>query len=166
MNIWIHYRLPCLRGGALDPTYPATYPAYIYIYIYISFFACFCHLYAGPIRGTSARQNGDFSFSYSLLLLPLPSLTPSPTPGPTPSSPTLILIHCYSYFYSYFSYSFSYQYSVSSLKPGGVRRDTLRPRASECSSGYTQGIRGTWFDGSWRCSSVSPLLRTRLWRCL
>ena len=64
----------------------------LYIYIYIAFFACFCHLYVGPIRGTSARQNGDFSFSYSLLLLPPPSLTPSPTPGPTPSSPTLILI--------------------------------------------------------------------------
>ena len=64
----------------------------IYIYIYIAFLACFCHLYVGPIRGTSARQNGDFSFSYSLLLLPPPSLTPSPTPGPTPSSPTLIPI--------------------------------------------------------------------------
>ena len=46
----------------------------------------------GPIRGTSARQNGYFSFSYSLLLLPPPSLTSGPTPGPTPNSPTLILI--------------------------------------------------------------------------
>ena len=88
LYIWIQYRLPCLQTVSLDPTYPATYPACIYI----AFFACFCHLYVGPIRGTSARQNGDFSFSYSLLLLPPPSLTPSPTPGPTPSSPTLILI--------------------------------------------------------------------------